>query len=90
MGGLILNRRRFLQGTVAVAGLGFLAGCGILSSQSQPAKIHRIGFLADFPDTYFSYFLDGLSERGYVEGEAFMVEKRYARGEYDRFPDPDR
>ena len=41
------GRRRFLQGSLALAGLGLLSGCGSLPWPGrQPAKVPRIGFLA--------------------------------------------
>ena len=40
------SRRRFLQGSLALAGLGLLAGCGVLPSPLQPpAKVPRVGYL---------------------------------------------
>ena len=40
------TRRRFLRDGLALAGLGLLAGCGILPPQAQqPAKVPRIGYL---------------------------------------------
>lgn len=82
-----LSRRRVLLSGAALATLGLAVGCSRLApTHPQPVKIHRVGFLADFPDTYLPYFLEGLGERGYVEGESIIVEKRYARGDSDQFP----
>ena len=40
------SRRRLLRGGLALAGLGLLAGCGILPPQAQgPSKVARIGYL---------------------------------------------
>ena len=42
-----ISRRRFVQGSLALAGLGLLAGCGISRPFGQQlAKIPVIGFLA--------------------------------------------
>ena len=40
------NRRRFLRGGLALAGLGLLAGCQVPRLPWQAAKVPRIGFLA--------------------------------------------
>ena len=40
-----LSRRRFLQGSAALAGLGLVSGCGGVPPQAQPPKVRRIGML---------------------------------------------
>jgi putative ABC transport system substrate-binding protein len=63
--------------------LGLLAGCGRLPWQAQaPAPVPRIGYLsargALDPQEYG--FLQGLRERGYVEGNNIIIEWRFADG----------
>jgi putative ABC transport system substrate-binding protein len=53
--------------------------------EAQPSsKVHRIGFLWNASPSFSHQFLEafqhGLSERGYVEGEHFTIEHRYAEG----------
>src|SRR5688572_17311458 len=81
------GRREFLQGSLALAGLGLLAGCGSpFTPPAQPACVHRIGYLATAapsPVTMPS-FRQGLRDLAYVEGENLLLEERYARGD-DQF-----
>src|SRR5258705_13583364 len=65
----------------------------------QPAKIRRIGYLdygagilpsggfAPFYDIYRRRpFLEGLRERGWVEGQNVTIERRFAAGQANRLP----
>jgi ABC-type uncharacterized transport system substrate-binding protein len=58
----------------------------------QPGKVYRIGFLATFPpvpggpNPLGDAFLDGLRERGYVEGQNLTIERRFSEGKADRLP----
>ncbi len=76
-----IDRRRFLRGSLALAGLGLLAGCGMLPSQSQQAaKIPRIGYLAfgrPGPSEADNAFRQGLAALGYVEGGNLAIEWRF-------------
>jgi ABC-type uncharacterized transport system substrate-binding protein len=56
-----------------------------LTAEAQaPRKVHRIGFLWNSSPSLTPHLLEafrhGLSERGYVEGEHFTLESRYAEG----------
>src|ERR671932_809111 len=81
------SRRQFLQGSLALVGLGLLSGCQSLPFQPPPARVPRIGFLwpgaADNP--LIEAFRQGLQELGYAEGRNITVEWRYAQGQADRF-----
>jgi putative ABC transport system substrate-binding protein len=86
------SRRRFLQGGLALAGLGLLSGCGQLPFQAQqPAKVPVIGFLT--PGTredrapHVAGLLQGLSEHGYVEGQNILIEYRFSEDRNDRLPE---
>jgi putative ABC transport system substrate-binding protein len=64
-----------------------------LAAEAQPpAKMFRIGILAQFgpnsPESarLWEGLLQGLRELGYVEGQNFVVEGRYAEGKYERLP----
>ena len=88
-----MRRREFMAlfGAAAVWLLGAHA--------QQPAKIRRIGYLdygggispsggfAPFHDVYRRRpFLEGLRERGWVEGQNVTIERRFAAGQADRLP----
>ena len=70
------SRRQFLQDSLAMAGLGVLAGCGALPPWAQPAppvsKAPRIGclYLGGPGSNFDAPFRRGLADLGYVEGEA--------------------
>src|SRR6266508_4266933 len=87
-----LSRRRFLQGSLALAGLGLLSACGIPSRFGQrPRKAPVIGFLA--PGTregrapLIAGFLEGLRDLGYEEGRNIAIEYRFAATN-EQFPAP--
>jgi len=72
------SRRRFLQGGVALAGLGLIAGCGLRPPWQRP-NVPRIGYLGVGPASRaFELLRDGLREQGYVEGETIVLEARWA------------
>lgn len=87
MGIVTPSRRKFLQGSVALTGLGLLSGCGLppLPWQQTP-RVYRIGYLwngAASP-TFMSLrdaFLQGMRDLAYVEDQTFMLETRRANGD---------
>jgi putative ABC transport system substrate-binding protein len=83
------SRRQLLQGSLALAGLGLLSGCEM---PGQPAtKVPRIGFLAvgsrEGRAFLIEGFLQGLRERGYVEGQNIVIEYRFSEDRNDRLPE---
>jgi putative ABC transport system substrate-binding protein len=84
------TRRQFVQGSLGLAGLGLVAGCGILPPQLRPkAKVPRIGYLSNgsFEAGFNDAFTLGLRELGYVEGQNVIIESRFAEGKDERLPD---
>ena len=71
-------RRRFLQGSLALAGLSLLSGCGLPLPGRQPAKAPRIGFLAvgsrEGRAPLIEALLQGLREHGYEEWRNITID----------------
>ena len=61
-----------------------------VSAQTQPVKVHRIGFLGTTSAAEFASRLDafrtGLHDAGYREGRNTVIEFRWADGHVDRLP----
>src|ERR671924_348588 len=80
------NRREFLQGSLVLAGLGLLAGCGMLSPGTQPANTRRVPSVGVISqggpwNAVADGLREGLAERGLVEGEHFSLDLRDAGGD---------
>jgi putative tryptophan/tyrosine transport system substrate-binding protein len=84
------SRREFLQRNVGLAGLGLLAGCGLVPSPLRPsAKVPRVGYLGlgtSGPNPRIEAFQRGLRDLGYAEGQNVVVEYRLAEGRSDQLP----
>jgi putative ABC transport system substrate-binding protein len=82
---MTISRRQFVAGA---AGLGVVAGCGRLPW--QPANLPRIGVFSGERSWSSSpndeALRQGLHELGYLEGQNVVIERRYADGQEDRFP----
>src|SRR4051812_45333841 len=54
----------------------------------QRAKPARIGYLSSSspPDVFLESFIRGMGAVGYGEGRDFVIEARYARRDYSKFP----
>jgi putative tryptophan/tyrosine transport system substrate-binding protein len=78
-----VDRRRFITGAVCLL-------AAPLAVEAQPAgKVYRIGVLSPLrapSAAFFATFWAPLRERGWVDGQNFVFEARYAEGNYDRFP----
>jgi len=61
------------------------------ASAAQTGKVWRIGFISGASRSSIGEILagfpQGMREFGYVEGKDFIIEWRFAEGNYDRFPD---
>lgn len=84
------SRRQFLHDSLALASLGLLGGCGVLSVPAQkPAKVRRIGVISgEFDAPEADAFRQGLREHGYAEGENIIIESRLTQareGPYSEF-----
>jgi putative ABC transport system substrate-binding protein len=87
---LSLSRRQFLQGGLALVGLGLLAGCGVRPGATPSAGIARIGLLSPASQSVGGVVDNcklGLSDLGYVEGQHYTLDARYAEGNAERLPD---
>lgn len=86
-----LTRRRLIQGSVALAGLGLVAGCQVPRLPGQSPKLHRIGFLAvgsrEERAPLTDAFLQGLRDLGHAEGRTYTIEWRFSDGRDERLPE---
>ena len=83
------DRRNPLQFLLVVAACTLLLPLGALAQTA--ARVHRIALLYTStqptpPSPNELAFLDELRQRGYVEGQNLVVERRDARGQPDRLP----
>ena len=75
-----MRRRDFIalvSGGVAAWPLGTLA--------QDAAKVWRMGFIAHGHESFYDALFEGLRDYGYEEGRNLIVERRYARGQAERF-----
>ena len=77
-----MKRRHFLRlfGGAAVA-------LPLAVRAQQAGKIWRMGFIAHGHEKFYDALFKGLQELGYVEGQNLIVERRYAEGRAERFPE---
>jgi putative tryptophan/tyrosine transport system substrate-binding protein len=75
-----MNRRAFIYA------LGSMATCPFAALAQQPPRVWRIGWLSlgAGPSALTQSFLQGMRELGYVEGQNFVVEYRWATGKDER------
>ena len=59
-----------------------------VASGAQPAKLPRIGVLAErpAPDPMVEAFVAGLRDLGYVEGRNIVIERRHGQGSVETYP----
>jgi len=62
-----------------------------LAAEGQQARVPRLGYLGNsspsLEEDLLAAFRQGLRELGYTEGQNIIIEYRWAKGRYDRFPD---
>jgi len=75
-----VRRRDFIKGAVGSAAIWPLA-----ARAQQAAKVWRMGFIAHGHESFYDALFEGLREYGYEEGRNLIVERRYARGQAERF-----
>ena len=87
-GDSVTDRRAFIVGTGAslVTG-GFLRASN--AAAQQAGNTYRIGVLAAgaTEPLNLAFFIEGLRALGYIEGQNFVIERRYAGGHLERLPD---
>ena len=66
-----------------------LLGAPLPTTAQPPGKVYRIGYLAAIPPPahLWEALLDGLRERGYIEGHNLVFELRFSEGNAERFPE---
>jgi ABC-type uncharacterized transport system substrate-binding protein len=75
-----VNRRTF------ILLLGGAATAWPLAARAQQAgKVWRMGFIAHGHESFYDALFEGLLEYGYEEGRNLIVERRYSRGQAERF-----
>jgi putative ABC transport system substrate-binding protein len=77
-----MRRRDFIalaSNGVAAWPLGALA--------QERGKVWRMGFIAQGYEPFYDALFEGLKELGYAEGRNLVVERRYAEGHAERFPE---
>lgn len=76
-------------GLIVTAALGLLAA-PLLAEAQQPGKVSHIGLLGwstqSFYKPYIEVFLQELNNRGWVEGQNFVLESRFADRKKHRLP----
>src|SRR5262245_51336608 len=86
-----LDRRSLLKGSLALAGSGLLAGCGLTPVQGLWGRGPRhIGYLGTGSPASavenLAAFRAALAALGYVEGQDFMLADRYVDGRAETTP----
>ena len=66
---------------------GGVAGWPLGALAQGTDKIWRMGFIAQGYERFYDAMFEGLRELGYAEGRNLTVERRYAEGHADRFPE---
>ena len=85
------TRRQFLQGGLALAGLGLLSGCGRPPAQApQSLRLAQVGWLLTDPEGAAAVaaeaFRRAFGDLGYVERQSVAYEYRTAHSNVDQLP----
>src|SRR5262245_45882731 len=76
----MIGRREFITLLGGAAAAWPLAG-----RTERPGKVWRMGFIAHEHESFYDPLFEALREYGYEEGRNLIVERRYARGQAERF-----
>ena len=78
-----MRRRAFVIGAISGA-----AAVGSALAQSRSKAVPRVGYISPgaAPDPNVESFRQGMRKLGYVEGQTYHLDVRYAERIYDRFP----
>jgi len=66
--------------------------CGGVAAAQQPAKVYRVGYLSGASSnstssiTVFEEFKKMLQQRGYIEGQNLVIDRRWAEGKVEQIP----
>ena len=74
-----MKRRKF------ITLLGGAAAWPLDALAQQASKVWHMGFIAHGHESFYDALFEGLREYGYEEGRNLLVERRYARGQAERF-----
>src|SRR6516162_8675832 len=77
--------RRITRGEFITLIGGAAAAWPLAAHAQQPSKVWRMGFIAHGHESFYDALFEGLREYGYEEGRNLIVERRYARGQAERF-----
>jgi putative ABC transport system substrate-binding protein len=77
-----MRRRDFI-----VLASGGVAAWPLAAVAQDSGKTWRMGFIAQGYERFYDAMFEGLRELGYAEGRNLVVERRYAEGHADRFPE---
>jgi putative ABC transport system substrate-binding protein len=76
-------RRRDFMAIVSSA----LAARPLGAYAQEPGKVWRMGFIGQGYEKFYDALFEGLRDFGYTEGRNLVVERRYAEGHAERFPE---
>src|SRR6266568_325512 len=74
-----MNKREF------ITLLGGAAAWPLDALAQHATKVWHMGFIAHGHESFYDALFEGLREYGYEEGRNLIVERRYARGQAERF-----
>ena len=80
-----MNRRDFIGGVAVVAALRPVGGIAQVASR-RPLVVYLVGGSRSATDRYFGGFSQGMRELGYVAGNNYAFDGRYADGDLARAP----
>src|SRR6516164_8798015 len=79
------GRHRAVRRREFITLLGGVAAWPVAARAQQAGNVWRMGFIAHGHESFYDALFEGLREYGYEEGRNLIVERRYARGQAERF-----